>query len=93
MEKEIYRRDLEPKKKKNSEKKYPNLFQISVLQFSKRFHVYLPIQPSQELGEVGKIYLSVLQAGKTTNKTSEAQRGLVICLSGELWSRVTNQVF
>lgn len=33
MEKEIYRRDLEPKKKKNKtvKKKYPNLFQISAL--------------------------------------------------------------
>lgn len=64
MEKEIYCRDLEPKKKTVKKKKYPNLFQISALQFSKCFHIYLPIQPSQELHEVGKIYLSVLQVGK-----------------------------
>ena len=32
MEKEIYRCDLEPKKKKKTvKKKYPNLFQISAL--------------------------------------------------------------
>ena len=31
MEKEIYCRDLEPKKKTVKKKKYPNLFQISAL--------------------------------------------------------------
>lgn len=66
MEKEIHCRDLEPKKK-TVKKKDPNLFQIS-----KTLSHLSSYSASQELHEVGKIYLSVLQVGKKQEKLREA---------------------
>lgn len=46
--------------------------------------MFLPIQPSQELCEVGKTYHSIMQIKKKANNTTEAQRGLSSLLKLEM---------